>query len=109
MIETPIENEKLNESEKTEKDDEEKAKTIEKVENVEDKKNKKVENEKVENGKVEKGDEESKKSEMKNSGGDDDVHGEADEIINKIKEWYQEGKKKFFKYFLNNYTKYDNY
>ncbi len=119
-METPIENEKIEksneseniDSENTEEDDEEKAKTIEHVENVEMVENvEKVENvenvEKAEN--VEKSEnvddvkskkveveekfekEESKKSELKNDG-DEEVHDEADDIMNKIKEWYQEGK-----------------
>jgi hypothetical protein len=118
-METPIENEKIEksneseniDSENTEGDDEEKAKTIENVENVEMVENvEKVENvenmEKAEN--VEKSEnvddvkskkveveekfekEESKKSELKNDG-DEEVHDEADDIMNKIKEWYQEG------------------
>ncbi len=63
----------------------ENVENVEKAENVDDVKSKKVEVEE----KFEK--EESKKSELK-SDGDEEVHDEADDIMNKIKEWYQEGK-----------------
>ena len=87
------ENSKEDDEEIEKSKNEEKAENVEKVEKVKNKKSENVDDEKAKDEdveKVENEDLELDKSEMKNAG-DEEVHGDADEIINKIKEWYQEG------------------